>query len=238
MRFRLSNNNGIFLALPFLILFIFQLRANADTLYLKNGRSIEGLIKREDADNVDLEISFGSMKFSQTQIERIERSSPKQAELIRKEWDEEKIKVQERAKEAEERREHEPKQVSVDKISGHVMVVTTLNKKVKANLVLDTGASLMLLSNKIATDLGLGINGNTGTAIELIAADGRKLKAKMVILDSVSVQDSEVQKIEAAVLSAKDNDAINGDGLLGMSFLKNFNFKIDQKYGKLTLEKL
>ncbi|MFA6357534.1 MAG: retropepsin-like aspartic protease [Candidatus Omnitrophota bacterium] len=225
-------------ALPLLILFNLLLWANADVLHLKNGRSIEGLIKKETADNVELEISFGSMKFSKDQIENIERSSPVQVELIRQEWSEEKAKVQERAKAVEEEREHAPKQVSVDKKSGHVIVVTTLNKEVKANLVLDTGASLMMLSNKVAVSLGSSINSSSGKVIDLIMADGRRVEAKMVILDSVSVQDSEVQNVEAAVLSAEDSDAVVGDGLLGMSFLKHFNFKIDQKYGKLILEKL
>ena len=228
----------IFSGLVFLILFSFQLRASADTLYLKNGRSIEGLIKKEDADNVDLEISFGSMKFSKKQIERIVRSSPKEIELIRKEWSDEKVEVQERAKEAELRREHEPKQVNMDKQSGHVVVTTTLNKNVKANLVLDTGSSLILLSNKIADNLGIDVNSKDGIPIELIMADGRKTEAKMIILESVSVQDSEVNNIEAAILPEQDSAAIPDDGLLGMSFLKKFNFKIDQKNDKLILEKL
>ena len=63
----------IFLAL-FIGLFNFKSQASADTLFLKNGRSIDGLIKKEDVDNVELEISFGSMKFSKKQIDSIVRS--------------------------------------------------------------------------------------------------------------------------------------------------------------------
>ncbi len=222
----------------FLILSNLKSPAGADTLYLKNGRSIEGLIKKEDADEVDLEISFGSMKFSKKQIERIVRSSPGDVELIKQEWADEKIKVQERAKEAELRREYEPKQVSMDKQSGHVVVVTTLNNKVKANLILDTGASLIILSNKIAGSLGIDVNDANAKPVELKMADGRKTEAKMVVLESVSVQDSEIKNIEAAVLPEKDSAAVPEDGLLGMSFLKRFNFKIDQKNDKLILEKL
>ncbi|MDD5409722.1 MAG: retropepsin-like aspartic protease [Candidatus Omnitrophica bacterium] len=231
-------NKIILLALLFLNLFGLKNQAGADMLYLKNGRSIEGLVKKEDADNVDLEISFGSMKFSRKQIDHIDRSSPGEAELIRQQWADEKVKAQERAKEAELLREYEPKQVNVDKQSGHVMVTTTLNKKVKANLILDTGASLILLSNKIAGNLGINTNANSATPVELIVADGRRIKARMVILDTVSVQDSEVKNIEAAILPEKESASIPEDGLLGMSFLKKFNFKIDQKNDKLILEKL
>jgi len=225
-------------ALPFLILFSFQLQAFADILYLKNGRNIEGLIKKEDTDQVELEISFGSMKFSKKQIERIDKSSPEEAQQIRQGWADDKIKSQERAKEEDLIREHEPKEVSVDKQSGHVKVVTTLNKKVKANLILDTGSSLIILSSKIADSLGIDANAKNAIPVELILADGRKTVAKMVILESVSVQDSEVENIEAAILPEKDNATIPEDGLLGMSFLKKFSFKIDQKYDKLILEKL
>jgi clan AA aspartic protease (TIGR02281 family) len=228
----------IFPALVFVILFSSQLQALADTIYLKNGRSIEGLVKKEDADFVELEISFGSMKFSRKQIERIASSSPEEAAAIRKEWAEEKIRAQVRAREAELRREYEPKQINMDKQSGHVVVTTLLNNKVKANLVLDTGASLILLSRKVAVNLGAGVNGKGGTPIELIMADGRRENAKMIILDSVKVQDSEVRDVEAAILPDKESADMSEDGLLGMSFLKKFNFKIDQKNDKLILEKL
>lgn len=234
----ISKYAFIFAGASFLILSSFESPASADTLYLKNGRSIEGLIKKESADEVDLEISFGSMKFSKKQIERIARSSPEEAGSIRQEWADEKIKVAERAKEAELRREHEPKQISMDKQSGHVKVATTLNNTVKANLILDTGASLIILSNKIAGNLGIDVNDKSGIPIELVMADGRKTQAKMIILESVSVQDAEVQNIEAAVLPEKDSVSVPEDGFLGMSFLKKFNFKIDQKNDKLILEKL
>ena len=228
----------IFPTLVFVILFSTQIQALADTIYLKNGRSIEGLVKKEDADFVELEISFGSMKFSRKQIERIASSSPEEAAAIRKEWAEEKIRAQVRAREAELRREYEPKQINMDKQSGHVVVTTLLNNKVKANLFLDTGASLILLSRKVADNLGAGANGKEGTPIELIMADGRRENAKMIILDSVKVQDSEVRNVEAAILPDKESADMSEDGLLGMSFLKKFNFKIDQKNDKLILEKL
>ena len=228
----------IFPALPFLILFSFQLQALADTLYLKNGRNIEGLIKKEDADQVELEISFGSMKFSKKQIERIVRSSPEEAQLLRQGWADDKKEAQEREREAQLMREHEPKQVNMDKQSGHVVVTATLNKKVKANLILDTGASLILLSDKIADSLGIDADAKNTNPVELILADGRKTEARMVTLESVSVEDSEVENIEAAILPAKESATLPYDGLMGMSFLKRFNFKIDQKNDKLILEKL
>jgi predicted aspartyl protease len=72
--------------------------------------------------------------------------------------------------------------------------------------------------------------------VELIVADGRKIHARYVVLDSVSVQGVEARKVEAAVLS-EDRDPNMKDGLLGMSFLKRFKFNIDLQNTKLSLEK-
>lgn len=221
-----------------LILFSCASPLFADTLYLKNGRNIEGLIKGEDADNIDLEVSFGTVKFSKTQIERIERSSDVEAAAIKQRWAVKKAEAQERAREIEEIKEHEPKQVSMDKTSGHVIVEALLNNKVKASLILDTGSSFIVLSSNIAKQLEIDVNDKATKDVQLVLADGRKVEAKYVILDSVRVQESEIEKIGVAILPEKESDAVSKDGLLGMSFLKNFNFKIDQKNSKLILEKL
>jgi len=230
-------NKGHFFVAAVLLFMAAPFPAAADVIYLKNGRSIEGLVKKESADEVELEISFGSMKFSMKQIDHITRSSADETEAIRQGWADDKIKAQQRAREAELEREREPKQVNVDSSSGHVKVITTLNNKVKANLVLDTGASLILLSEKVADGLGVK-NDKSATPVELIMADGRRVEAKMVVLESVKVQDAEARGVEAAVLTGKNSVAIPEDGLLGMSFLKKFNFKIDQRNEKLILEKL
>lgn len=236
--FNFRKNVFIAAQLFFLILFSFKPQASADILYLKNGRNIEGLIKKEDVQDVYLEISIGTMKFSKKEIERIQRSSSGEIEIIKQDWVDEKIKVQEKAKEAELKREREPKQVNMDKQSGHIVVSAMLNNKVKANLLLDTGASLMIISNKVAKDLGIKADTKNVNSIEMILADGRRTEARLVTLESVSVEGSEVKNIEAAILPENESATIIEDGLLGMSFLKKFNFKIDQKNDKLILEKL
>lgn len=238
MRANFKKYVFVFLVLALLVLFSFNLRANADTLYLKNGRSIKGLIKSEDADIVDLEVNSGTVKFSKKQIERIVRSTPEEAISIKDGWEKKKKEAEERTKEAQERKEHEPKQVNVDNKSGHIMVEATLNKKVKVTLILDTGASFVVLSSNIAKQLDLDVQSKETKTLQMILADGRKVDAKMFVLKSIRVQDSEVENVEVAVLPEKESDAISKDGLLGMSFLKNFNFKIDQKNDKLVLEKL
>jgi len=54
----------------------------------------------------------------------------------------------------------------------------------------------------------------------------------------MEVQGVVARKVDCAVLLDDTGDLGFGDGLLGMSFLKRFNFTVDQKQKKLTLEKL
>lgn len=232
------NKHGFVLVMVFLMLFGLKFQAHADMLYLKNGRSIEGIIIKEDDRDVNLEIGYGVVKFPKEQIERILGSSSEGAKLIMQGWAKEKEISEARAREAQQSQERKPKQAVIDKQSGHLTVETTLNKKVKANLMLDTGSSLVVLSSKIAVSLGIDASASVSDSVELVLADGRKVKAQRVILGNVSVQGAEIEKVEAAVLPEQENSVLTHDGLLGMSFLKKFTFKIDQKNDKLVLEKL
>jgi clan AA aspartic protease (TIGR02281 family) len=95
----------------------------------------------------------------------------------------------------------------------------------------------VLLSREIGRQLGLGAK-RYKQNVELQLADGRKIKADYVVLESLSVQGVEASDVAAAILSEDIGDISYKDGLLGMSFLKNFSFKIDQKNSKLILEKM
>jgi len=227
--------------LAFLMVLVFGLLAYADTLYLKNGRSIEGIILKEDENEINLELNRGSMKFPKSQIASITRSSEEGTESIRQSWVVQQEANEAKIRQAQEKMEHEPKQAEFNKETGHMMVAATLNQKVKVSLILDTGASILALSNSVAASLGIDPEvkpENPAEVIEVILADGSKVTAKKIILESVSVQGSEVKNIEAAILPAQAQGLIAQDGLLGMSFLKHFTFKIDQKNDKLILEKL
>jgi len=92
------------------------------------------------------------------------------------------------------------------------------------------------LSNNIAKKLG--IDNNKQETVRLKLADGRQIDAKYVVLESIGVQDVEAKNIGAAVLLEDVGDAEFKDGVLGMSFLSKFNFKVDQKNKKLILERL
>ena len=211
----------------------------ADTLYLKNGRSIEGLIKNESAEGLELDVGFGTIKFSRDEIERIRKSSLEETSDIYQKWEKKRIanKEREEARKLIESENPKPKSVNLQYEKGQIMVEALLNKRIRSTLLLDTGASIVLLSRQIGQQIGPSPV-RRRQKVELQLADGRKIKADYVILESLSVQGVEANDVAAAVLSEDIGDIAYKDGLLGMSFLKNFNFKIDQKNNKLILEKV
>ncbi len=229
----------------FIFFFIsnFIASAAADIINLRNGRSIEGLIEKENEEGVVLDVGFGTVKFNNGAIVSIDRSSPEEAALIRQEWKRqrqlEKERWLRREKEMEETRrekELEPQEVGFSKYAEHAVVEALLNKKVKASLLVDTGASVVLLSGRVAKRLGLKNDITIDDMVKLQLADGRRIDARYITLDSVSIEGIEAKDVGAVILE-DDSEADIYDGLLGMSFLSNFNFKIDTVNHKLILER-
>lgn len=225
-----------------LLIFIlcFVTPARADIIYLKNGDSIEGLIKKEDERSIVLNVGFGTVEFKKTEIERIERSDAEGVLAIREKWEKEKeLEIErriEREKEEQLRREKEfePKEVEFSRKDEHIIVDALLNGRVKASLLLDTGATLVLLSDRIVRELGIR-DRIKDKKVEIRVADGRTIVGNLVVLDSISIQDVTANNVEAVVLLESQSDM--GDGLLGMSFLNKFDFQIDAVNRKLILKK-
>ena len=119
---------------------------------------------------------------------------------------------------------------------NQIIVEAILNGFARARLVVDTGATITLLTGPIAERLGMPYGQEGKAAYEILLADGSKTLAQPVILESVRVGEAEVKGVEAAVI---DTDSIGGtDGLLGMSFLNNFVIRLDNQTSKLILERV
>jgi len=219
------------------LLFVFLKVTYADTIYFKNGRSINGIIKKDDGESVELEIDGGSAKFPKSDIKSMARSSEEDAQTLRQQWEINKQALHEKI--AAQKLEEELKPRSVDFSPGlqGIVVNVRLNGKTEAKMVLDTGASVTLITKKIADQLNIKFN-DAQPEIKMQVADGRQVDARRVIIDKVEVQGVEARDVEVAVLLNETGDLGFGDGLLGMSFLKKFNFRVDQKEKKLILEKL
>jgi clan AA aspartic protease (TIGR02281 family) len=115
---------------------------------------------------------------------------------------------------------------------GHYMVEVLLNGTVTAELIVDTGATMIMLSNRIGKQLGIYHNSNF-PKIGMSTAGGT-FQAPLFVLDSLKLGEAEVFNLEATT-----NPHLTGvDGLLGMSFLGEFKVEMDQGHSEMILRPL
>jgi len=113
---------------------------------------------------------------------------------------------------------------------GNFLVDVLLDGRVKARLMLDTGASFITLSEEIGQKLGVFSSG-ASAEMPFNTAGGEEWMP-LVALKTVSAGEAQSQLVEASI--AKHIKDI--DGLLGMSFLGDYRFEIDRTNKLLTLK--
>jgi clan AA aspartic protease (TIGR02281 family) len=110
--------------------------------------------------------------------------------------------------------------------------IVIINGKPPQEMILDTGASSVVLPYNVAIECGLKPDESTATVIATVA-DGSKVKSKLLQLDSVRVGKFSAEHVECVVLPP---EVKNAPTLLGMTFLSRFNFSINGT--ELTLTKI
>jgi len=112
---------------------------------------------------------------------------------------------------------------------GNFLVDTVLNGRIKARLMLDTGASFITLTEEIGRKLGLSAHAYSAE-LPFNTAGGEEWMP-LVALETVALGSAKTRLVEASI-----NSHIKGiDGLLGMNFLGDFRFEIDRTNKRLTL---
>jgi len=124
------------------------------------------------------------------------------------------------------------KDIPAVRVGSHLLLDVLVDGKTKVRLMLDTGASVITLHEKIADQLG--IPPDVGQAMNVQLADGRKIPARLVVLKKVSVGDFAAENVEAAILKHPPDSL--SDGLLGMSFLRRFSMHYNLDAGILKLQ--
>ncbi len=96
-------------------------------------------------------------------------------------------------------------------------------------LLIDTGAAMTILDASLLDRLGYSLTGRR----EYFATAGGAVDAPVVSLQSLRLGDMGIQQIAVGALSMQLPAGI--DGLLGMNFLRHFEFRIDQEATMLYL---
>ena len=125
----------------------------------------------------------------------------------------------------------EPQGFEVDLFRRHELWLAEviLNERVKRYLVIDSGASFILINQQTAKDLGVTINEST-PFIPSTTVSGMIL-TPLVTLKSVKVGKAAVENVETVVYSMPSGQ----DGLLGNSFLNKFRVVLDGINSKMIL---
>ncbi|MBF0594140.1 MAG: TIGR02281 family clan AA aspartic protease [Candidatus Omnitrophica bacterium] len=235
----------------------------ADTLFLKNGRNIEGVIVNKDSDNISIDVGGGVVDFSQEEVRTITYASSDENEGLYVRFEKRKKKLEKEEAAAQAAREksleawrqnsaHQDalkkewqneqhridaatKVVPVTGYDGHLLIDASINAKASAVLVVDTGSPMVLLTSNFIEKLNFTL-ADLSNVHKITVLNGEHLAA-YVILRSVKVGDVEEANVPAMILLEKDEAAEKGfkDGLLGLSYLSRFHVTFDQTNTRLLL---
>lgn len=121
--------------------------------------------------------------------------------------------------------------IALHRRGNHFIVDASPARNRNIQLLIDTGASLTMLNSDVFQHLDIQYT-DTGRTEVFNTANGQ-VRAPIYILDSLGVGDRQVNQLEVGVLSGLGDTNI--DGLLGMNFLRHFQFFIDQDKALLRL---
>lgn len=111
------------------------------------------------------------------------------------------------------------------------LVPVLLNGRTEARFIIDTGAEITTLSRDVATRAGLT---RTNRITQVGMADGTRMEAPVMQIDSLQLGALERKNAEAVVLAQPPDAGV--DGLLGMNVLHAFLIQFDPRTGRLELE--
>ena len=115
---------------------------------------------------------------------------------------------------------------------GSFMVDTRFNNLYEKKLVLDTGASMLVITKKLASEMGVGSVLDLPKLPVVTAGGGSWIY--LTSFDTVAVGGAEAHDVVVGI--SLDLDPAFG-GLLGMTYLSEFIYQIDALSGKLMLRR-
>jgi len=118
--------------------------------------------------------------------------------------------------------------------SRRIIIPVTFNGSIEAPMLLDTGATNLLISPHLAYRLGL-FDQRHGKLVTAARGIGGPVPAILTIVDKVEVSGASTKLIPATIAQISSDDF---EGLMGMDFMANYRISIDTHKHVVTFEKL
>ena len=122
--------------------------------------------------------------------------------------------------------------VPLQMVGRSVTLSVKLNGERQARLILDTGATLTLLSRAIARDLGL--YGESPVSSALVNTAGGQVSVDVMRIGMIEAGAASARNVPVAIYDLPDAPPAV-EGLLGLSFLSHFLVTLDMEHGELRL---
>ena len=129
-----------------------------------------------------------------------------------------------------------PTSVQIHLVQNLTLLHATFNRSQRAVLIVDTGASLSLITPLLLTRLGLSIPKDAPRR-EVSVVGGQRIEVPLIIISSLQVGDARVENLEVAV-SEVALEAPEIGGLLGGDVLHRFRITLDKNVRRMILEPL
>ena len=114
--------------------------------------------------------------------------------------------------------------IPLEVANNRMVVDVRFNDRVNARMLVDTGASIVSISESLA--LRLNLTPPRDRKISMKLADGSLADCRPVTLTSVAVGSARLEDVQAVVMPGASQSAPGVEGLLGMSFLGAFIINI------------
>jgi len=183
-----------------------------------------------EPDNYELQMQFASLEYENRHYDNVMRLLS--VLVYHPELEDQALKLLQSTQYQLSRQESGDLPISVESKDGQYIVSAIINDLEPVQLMLDTGASLTILSPEIINSLGIH---EAQRSMRFSTANG-EVNAPIVIVGKLDIQNYLARDLEVGVLPSFPLGSI--DGLLGMNFLSQFSFFIDQENNVLHLSNI
>jgi clan AA aspartic protease (TIGR02281 family) len=117
---------------------------------------------------------------------------------------------------------------------GLIVVTVVLNERVKAKMVLDTGANIVVVTEELFKRLNQ--EPSSGGEVARLLTNCGEVEGRHLIIKRIALGDAWKENVPSIV--TLNSYALKGfDGLLGLSFLGDFKIMIDYQRSSILLNK-